>query len=121
MGINDERLLTNLLKYTSNYILTFNRYYSNVFYDKKTINECISYFEQRHSNTTELINNIVQKNLEETIRHELESMISCCQQAIHRLETKPITVSKHHYHQSFNTNNYSKTFNNINNTFSQFI
>jgi hypothetical protein len=93
MGIDDERLLTNFSS-----ILRIISYVQPILFkrllrQKETINECISYFEQRHSNTTNSSTaSFVQKNLEDTIRHELESTISCCQQAIHRLETKPITI-----------------------------
>jgi hypothetical protein len=88
MDINDERLLSNLSS-----ILRIISYVQPVLFkrllrQKETIDECIHYFEQ--SNITSLTSSSTQKNLEETIRHELESTITCCQQAIQRLETKPI-------------------------------
>lgn len=88
MDINDERLLSNLSS-----ILRIISYVQPVLFkrllrQKETIDECIHYFEQ--SNITSLTSSSTQKNLEETIRHELESTIICCQQAIQRLETKPI-------------------------------
>ena len=87
-----ERLLTNLSS-----ILRIISYVQPILFkrllrQKETIDECIFYFEQRHSNPTNVITSTpssISKNLEETIRHELESTIVCCQQAIHRLETKP--------------------------------
>jgi hypothetical protein len=88
MDINDERLLSNLSS-----ILRIISYVQPVLFkrllrQKETIDECIHYFEQ--SNITSSTSSLTQKNLEETIRHELESTIICCQQAIQRLETKPI-------------------------------
>ena len=84
--MNDERVLTNLSS-----ILRIISYVQPILFkrllrQKETIDQCIFYFEQRPSNPTNLI---ISKNLEETIRHELESTFVCCQQAIHRLETKP--------------------------------
>jgi hypothetical protein len=84
LGLNDERLLTNLSS-----ILRIISYVQPVLFkrllrQKETIDQCIYYFEQTNVPTS-----ITQKNLEETIRHELESTIICCQQAIQRLEVKP--------------------------------
>jgi hypothetical protein len=96
MGIDDERLLINLSS-----ILRIISYVQPILFkrllrQKETIDECIYYFEQRAMNITNItssISSLTQKNLEETIRHELESTIVCCQQAIHKLETKqPITT-----------------------------
>jgi hypothetical protein len=93
MGIDDERLLNNLSS-----ILRIISYiqpilFKRLLHQKETIDECIFYFEQHHINTmniTSSTSSLIQKNLEETIRHELESTILCCQQAMHKLETKQI-------------------------------
>lgn len=90
--IDDEHLLSNLSS-----ILRIISYVQPILFkrlirQKETIDECILFLEQRLSNvnlvTTSTIP-LINKNLEETIRHELESTISCCQQAIQRLESKP--------------------------------
>jgi len=99
MGIHDERLLSNLSS-----ILRIISYvqpilFKRLLHQKETIDECILYFDQRSSHTTNIssiqksssISSLIPKTLEETLRHELESTIVCCQQALHRLETKPIT------------------------------
>ncbi|CAF3861198.1 unnamed protein product [Adineta steineri] len=102
--IDDERLLSNLSS-----ILRIISYVQPVLFkrllrQKETIDECILYFEQHpssphHHHTTSVTSlqkssstsSLLPKNLEDTVRHELESTIVCCQQALHRLETKPIT------------------------------
>jgi hypothetical protein len=99
MGIDDESLSTNLSS-----ILRIISYVQPILFkrllrQKETIDECILYFEQHHLSTTNITSlkkspsttSLLQKNLEETMRQELESAILCCQQALHRLETKPIT------------------------------
>lgn len=83
MGIDDERLLSNLSS-----ILRIISYVQPILFkrlirQKETIDECIYYFEQRSLATVNL--------LQDTLRHELESTIVCCQQAIHKLESKPST------------------------------
>jgi hypothetical protein len=95
--IDDERLLSNLAS-----ILRIISYVQPILFkrllrQKETIDECIRYFEQHHStitNTSSLTRSIslTHINLEENLRHELESTISCCQQALHKLGTKPISV-----------------------------
>jgi hypothetical protein len=102
MGIDDERLLNNLSS-----ILRIISYVQPILFkrllrQKETIDECIFHFEQRPSTVTTSFSlhksssssSLVQKNLEETIRHELESTIICCQQALHKLEAKPTTTSR---------------------------
>jgi hypothetical protein len=94
--IEDERLLSNLAS-----ILRIISYVQPILFkrllrQKETIDECILYFEQRHStviNTSTLKKSasLTHINLEETLRHELESTIMCCQQALHKLGTKTIT------------------------------
>ncbi|CAF2524539.1 unnamed protein product [Rotaria sp. Silwood2] len=99
IGMDDERLLTNLSS-----ILRIISYvqpilFKRLLHQKETIDECILYFEQYYSNTTNIYSlkkssstsSLIQKNLEGTIRQELESTIVCCQQALHNLETKSIT------------------------------
>ncbi|CAF4542626.1 unnamed protein product [Rotaria sp. Silwood1] len=99
IGMDDERLLTNLSS-----ILRIISYiqpilFKRLLHQKDTIDECILYFEQDHSNTintyslkkSSSTSSLVQKNLEGTIRQELESTIVCCQQALHNLETKSTT------------------------------
>jgi hypothetical protein len=96
-SIDDERLLSNLAS-----ILRIISYvqpilFKRLLHQKQTIDECILYFEQRHHST--VINtgtlkksaSIPHINLEETIRHELESTITCCQQALNKLGTKTLT------------------------------
>lgn len=100
MGVDDERLLSNLSS-----ILRIISYVQPVLFkrllrQKETIDECILHFEQHpthlastpslHKSTSS--SSLIPKSLEETIRHELESTIVCCQQALHRLETKPLTT-----------------------------
>jgi len=97
-SIDDERLLSNLAS-----ILRIISYVQPILFkrllrQKETIDECIIYFEQHHStitNTSTLkkSTSFTHINLEETIRHELESTITCCQQALHKLETKTIQVT----------------------------
>ena len=93
-SVDDERLLSNLAS-----ILRIISYvqpilFKRLIHQKETIDECILYFEQRHhstvTNTATLKKSasITNINLEETIRHELESTITCCQQALHKLGTK---------------------------------
>ncbi len=99
MGIDDEHLLSNLSS-----ILRIISYvqpilFKRLLHQKETLEACIFYFEQHHSSTAKLTSStssLSQKNLEETLHHELESTIVCCQQAIHRLETKPITPLSRH-------------------------
>lgn len=97
LGLDDERLLTNLSS-----ILRIISYvqpilFKRLLHQKETIDECILYFEQykptvvstyplKKSSST---SSLAQKSLEDTIRHELESTITCCQQALHSLEVKP--------------------------------
>lgn len=97
MGIDDERLLSNLSS-----ILRIISYVQPILFkrllrQKETIDECIYYFEQRSSSTPSTLSssatNLLQKNLGDTLRHELESTIVCCQQAIHKLEAKPLASS----------------------------
>jgi hypothetical protein len=95
MTIDDECLLSNLSS-----ILRIISYVQPILFkrllrQKETIDDCILYFEQHYSSTTNISSlkkspstSSLQKNLEETIRHELESTITCCQQALHKLETK---------------------------------
>ena len=91
-NIDDEHLLSNLSS-----ILRIISYVQPVLFkrllrQKETIDECILFLEQRLSNVNIVTTStmpVMKKNLEETIRHELESTISCCQQAIQRLESKP--------------------------------
>jgi hypothetical protein len=107
MGIDDDRLLSNLSS-----ILRIISYVQPVLFkrllrQKETIDECILHFEQRstHSASTLTLqkstsaSSLLPKPLEETIRHELESTIVCCQQALHRLESKRFpsqtTLSSH--------------------------
>jgi hypothetical protein len=95
--IDDERLLSNLAS-----ILRIISYvqpilFKRLLHQKETIDECILYFEQHpHSTVTNTTNfkkstSITHLNLEETIRHELESTITCCQQALHKFGTKTTT------------------------------
>lgn len=101
IGIDDERLFNNLSS-----ILRIVSYVQPILFkrllrQRETIDTCILYFEQGHSVTTTSRSNSVAlqtstssstvawKNLEETVRHELEATIVCCQQALQRLETKP--------------------------------
>jgi hypothetical protein len=96
--IDDDRLLSNLAS-----ILRIISYVQPILFkrllrQKETIDECILYFEQRHStiiNTSTLrkSTSLTNINLDETIRHELESTITCCQQALHKLGTKAIAVT----------------------------
>jgi len=96
--IDDERLLSNLAS-----ILRIISYVQPILFkrllrQKETIDECIIYFEQHPSNSTNTLTlkksaSLTHLNLEETIRHELESTIKCCQQALHKLGTKPISVT----------------------------
>ncbi|UJR09166.1 hypothetical protein I4U23_013414 [Adineta vaga] len=101
MGIDDERLLNNLSS-----ILRIISYVQPILFkrllrQKETIDECILHFEQRPSHLTSTpslhksisTSSLIPKTLEETIRHELESTIVCCQQALHRLENKSLTSS----------------------------
>lgn len=65
---------------------------------KQIIDECILYFEQRPitvSSTSTLPRSIslLHLNVEDTLRHELQTTITCCQQALHKLGTKPIAVT----------------------------
>ena len=91
-SINDEHLLSNLSS-----ILRIISYVQPVLFkrllrQKETIDECVLFFQQRLSmaNTTgSSTMPVLNKNLEETIRQDLESTINCCQQAIQRLESKP--------------------------------
>jgi hypothetical protein len=95
--IDNERLLSNLAS-----ILRIISYVQPILFkrllrQKETIDECILYFEQHHSivtNTSTLRKSasLTHINLEENIRHELESTIVCCQQALHKLGTKHIPV-----------------------------
>lgn len=83
MGIDDERLLSNLSS-----ILRIVSYVQPILFkrlvrQKETIDECIFYFEQRSLSTVNL--------LQDTLRHELESTITCCQQAIHKLENTTVS------------------------------
>ena len=102
IGIDDERLFNNLSS-----ILRIISYVQPILFkrllrQRETIDTCILYFEQGHSITTSRSNSVALqtststasstvawKNLEETVRHELEATIVCCQQALHRLEMKP--------------------------------
>ncbi|CAF0942827.1 unnamed protein product [Adineta steineri] len=97
--IDNERLLSNLAS-----ILRIISYVQPILFkrllrQKETMDECILYFEQRQSNNT--INNsslmrstsLTYINLEETLRHELETTITCCQQALHKLGTKTISIT----------------------------
>jgi hypothetical protein len=96
--MDDERLFSNLAS-----ILRIISYVQPILFkrllrQKETIDECILYFEQRHSmvtstSTLKKSTSLPHINLEETIRHELESTITCCQQALHKLGTKTITVT----------------------------
>jgi hypothetical protein len=128
MGIDDAYLLNNLSS-----ILRIISYvqpilFKRLLHQKETIDECIFYFEQRPMNTTNITASnscLTQKNLEEIIRHELESTIICCQQAIHRLETKPITIRTsssahstpvtHRKHPSITTIHLPSSFDDIQN------
>ncbi|CAF1153523.1 unnamed protein product [Rotaria sordida] len=133
IGMDDERLLTNLSS-----ILRIISYvqpilFKRLLHQKETIDECILYFEQYYSNTTNIYplkkssstSSLIQKNLEGTIRQELESTIVCCQQALHNLETKsttsktltstystPITTRKR---SSISTTHTSNSFDDIQN------
>jgi hypothetical protein len=101
MTIDDECLLSNLSS-----ILRIISYVQPILFkrllrQKETIDDCILYFEQHYSSTTNISSlkkspstSSLQKNLEETIRHELESTIICCQEAIHKIDAKPITPMK---------------------------
>ena len=92
-GIDDERLLGNLSS-----ILRIISYVQPILFkrllrQKETLDACILYFEQNHSTMANLFSlpsstSLASTNLEETLRHELESTITCCQQALHRLESK---------------------------------
>ena len=116
--LNNERLLSNLAS-----ILRIISYVQPVLFkrllrQKETIDQCILYFEQRHSSlapTTSTLprsSSMTHINLEETIRHELETTIVGCQQALQKLGAKtnsvlapsnpssthstPILAKKHH-------------------------
>jgi hypothetical protein len=96
--IDDERLLSNLAS-----ILRIISYVQPILFkrllrQKETIDECMIYFEQHPWNVTNASTlkksaSLTHLNLEETIRHELELTITCCQQALHKLGTKTISVT----------------------------
>ncbi|CAF3786055.1 unnamed protein product [Rotaria magnacalcarata] len=99
--MDDERLLTNLssLLRIISYVQPI--LFKRLLHQKETIDECILFFEQSNSNATSIYNtlkkspsttSLIQKNLEETIRQELESTINCCQQALHSLDGKATTA-----------------------------
>lgn len=95
--IDDERVLSNLAS-----ILRVVSYVQPILFkrllrQKETIDECILYFEQRHTTVPTISSlkkstSLTNLNLEDTIRQELESTILCCQQALHKLSTKTNTV-----------------------------
>ena len=95
--LNNERLLSNLAS-----ILRIISYVQPVLFKRllrqnETIDQCILYFEQRHSSLTSSStlprsSSMTHINLEEAIRHELESTISCCQQALQKLGAKTISM-----------------------------
>lgn len=94
---DDEHILSNLSS-----ILRIISYIQPILFkrllrQKETIDQCILYFEQRHSSIT--FSSTLRKsaslssfNLKETISQELEATIICCQQALHKLATQTITV-----------------------------
>ena len=96
IGIDDERLFSNLSS-----ILRIISYVQPILFkrllrQRETIDTCILHFEQGHSLSNAVVSqtstsssSLPGKNLEETVRHELEATIVCCQQALHRLEMKP--------------------------------
>ena len=97
--IDDERLLSNLGS-----ILRIISYvqpilFKRLVHQKETIDQCVLYFEQRHPSSIPLSINLTKSssmthlNLEETIRHELESTITCCQQALHKLTSATTTTT----------------------------
>ncbi|CAF3647334.1 unnamed protein product [Rotaria socialis] len=99
--MDDERLLANLssLLRIISYVQPI--LFKRLLHQKETIDECILFFEQSNSNTTSIYSalkkspsttSLTQKNLEETIRQELESTINCCQQALHSLDGKAVTA-----------------------------
>ncbi|CAF4713361.1 unnamed protein product [Rotaria sp. Silwood1] len=96
---DDEFVLSNLAS-----ILRIISYIQPILFkrllrQKETIDECILYFEQRHSNiinisTLRKSTSLTHINLQETLCHELESTIIYCQQALHKLGTKVITMPR---------------------------
>ncbi|CAF3609721.1 unnamed protein product [Rotaria sordida] len=97
--IDDEHILSNFASILR--IISYVRpiLFKRLLRQKEIIDECILYFEQRHSNITNI--SILRKstslthiNLKETLCHELESTIICCQQALHKLGTKTITMPR---------------------------
>lgn len=98
--MDDERIRSNLGS-----ILRIISYVQPVLFkrllrQKETIDQCILYFEQRQSNpslttnsngTLKKSSSLLPINLEDSLRQELESTIVCCQQALHKLGTKPNT------------------------------
>ena len=98
-AIEDERLLSNLAS-----ILRIVSYVQPILFkrllrQKETIDQCILHFEQHHSivittSTLKKSSSLTHINLEDTLRHELESTIVCCQQALQKLESKPAGSSK---------------------------
>ncbi|CAF2613130.1 unnamed protein product [Rotaria sp. Silwood2] len=97
--IDDEHILSNLAS-----ILRIISYIQPILFkrllrQKGIIDECILYFEQRHSSITNISTlrkstSLTHINLKETLCHELESTIICCQQALHKLGTKTITMPR---------------------------
>lgn len=98
--MDDERIRSNLAS-----ILRIISYVQPVLFkrllrQKETIDQCILYFEQRQSSlspsttkssTLRKSSSILQINLEDSLRQELESTIVGCQQALQKLSSKPST------------------------------
>lgn len=92
--IDDERLLSNLgsILRVISYVQPI--LFKRLLHQKETIDECILYFEQRHPSSIPYSISLIKStsmthlNLQETIRHELESTITCCQQALQKLSSK---------------------------------
>ena len=95
--IQDERILSNLASILRVISYVQPILFKRILRQKETIDQCIVYFEQRHSNvgvsnTLPRSSSLTQINLEDSMRHELESTITCCQQALEKLSSKSSTI-----------------------------
>lgn len=95
--MDDEHVLSNLASILR--IVSYSQpiLFKRLVRQKETIDECILYFEQRHSNITNVSTlkrstSLTQFNIQETICEELESTIHGCQQALHKLGSKAIAI-----------------------------
>ena len=81
---DDERIMKNLSSILRIISCVQPVLFKRLLRQRETIDLCILHFEQIRSKSSI---DFPLKSLEENIRHELESTILCCQQALHRLDS----------------------------------